>query len=100
MSAFRNFIGGSFQEPGSHQTIEVRNPATGQVFAAVPAATEADVIGAVHRAAEAQKPWGRLPAIERGNALRHLADIIEKNAGRIGEALAKESGKSVSRCHG
>lgn len=100
MSTFRNFIGGAFQEPGSPQTIEVRNPATGQVFASVPSATEAEVISAVRHAAEAQKPWGRLPAIERGNALRNLADIIEKNAGRIGEALAKESGKSVADATG
>jgi lactaldehyde dehydrogenase / glycolaldehyde dehydrogenase len=100
MSSYRNFIGGSFLEPGSPETIEVRNPATGQVFASVPSATEAEVIGAVHRAAEAQKPWGRLPAIERGNALRHLADIIEKNAERVGEALAKESGKSLADATG
>jgi lactaldehyde dehydrogenase/glycolaldehyde dehydrogenase len=100
MSTFRNFIAGAFQEPGSPETIEVRNPATGQVFASVPSATEAEVIGAVRHAAEAQKPWGRLPAIERGNALRHLADIIETNAGRIGEALAKESGKSVADATG
>jgi lactaldehyde dehydrogenase / glycolaldehyde dehydrogenase len=100
MSTFRNFIAGAFQEPGSPETIEVRNPATGQVFASVPSATEAEVIAAVRHAAEAQKPWGRLPAIERGNALRHLADIIEKNASRIGEALAKESGKSVSDATG
>jgi lactaldehyde dehydrogenase/glycolaldehyde dehydrogenase len=100
MSTFRNFIGGSFREAGSPETIEVRNPATGQVFAAVPSATEADVIDAVRHAAEAQKPWGRLPAIERGNALRHLGDIIEKNAGRIGEALAKESGKSLADATG
>jgi lactaldehyde dehydrogenase/glycolaldehyde dehydrogenase len=100
MSSFRNFIAGALQEPGSPETIEVRNPATGQVFASVPSATEAEVIGAVRHAAEAQKPWGRLPAIERGNALRHLADIIETNASRIGEALAKESGKSVADATG
>jgi lactaldehyde dehydrogenase / glycolaldehyde dehydrogenase len=100
MSSFRNFIAGAFQGPGSPETIEVRNPASGKVFASVPSATEAEVISAVRHAAEAQKPWGRLPAIERGNALRHLADIIEKNAGRIGEALAKESGKSVSDATG
>jgi lactaldehyde dehydrogenase/glycolaldehyde dehydrogenase len=100
MSTFRNFIAGAFQEPGSAETIEVRNPATGQVFASVPSATEAEVISAVRHAAEAQRPWGRLPAIERGNALRHLADTIEKNADRIGKALAKESGKSVADATG
>ncbi|WP_159951766.1 aldehyde dehydrogenase family protein [Rhizobium sp. 18065] len=96
MTEYRNFIGGRFVELESRAAIEVRNPADGAVFASVPAATEADVIAAVTHAAEAQKSWGKLPAIERGNALRRLADAIERNAGKIGEALARESGKSLA----
>ena len=95
MTTFQNFIAGSFRETGARQTIEVKNPAKGEVFASVTSATEADVIEAVDAAAVAQKPWGRLPAIERGNALRRLADAVERHQQKIGAALAQESGKSL-----
>lgn len=78
----------------------VVNPATGKVFAEVPAATAEEVTAAVERAAQAQKAWGALPAIERGNALRRLADCLERRADAIGEALAQESGKSLDDARG
>jgi lactaldehyde dehydrogenase/glycolaldehyde dehydrogenase len=100
MSDYRNFIGGRFREASGSARIEVRNPADGKVFCSVPEAGEAEVIDAVGQAAAAQKSWGALPAIQRGDALRRLADILEKNAGRIGEALARESGKSLADATG
>ena len=75
--------------------IGVINPATGKVFAELPAATPDEVTAAVERAAKAQKVWGALPAIQRGDALRRLADCLEKRAETIGKALALESGKSL-----
>ena len=96
MTDYRNFIGGRFVDAPAHRMIDVHNPATGKIFAKVPAANDADVLEAVHLATKAQKSWRKLPAIERGNALRRLADVLEKKAGYIGEALARESGKSLS----
>jgi lactaldehyde dehydrogenase / glycolaldehyde dehydrogenase len=85
-----------FRQPRTDVVIEVRNPATGDVLAAVPAATDAEVIEAAQRAAQAQKAWGRLPSIARGDALRRLADCLEQQAPDIGAALARESGKSLA----
>ncbi|MBT9370734.1 aldehyde dehydrogenase [Rhizobium sp. CSW-27] len=96
MRVYRNFIAGQFVEAGTAEKIEVRNPATGAVFAEVPAATDAEAIEAVLRAAAAQKAWGRRPAIERGEALRRLAESLQKRAVLIGAALAEESGKSLA----
>lgn len=94
MTQHRNFIGGLFIESAAR--IEVRNPANGRAFATVPAASDADVVQAVEAAKEAQKSWGKLPAIQRGDALRRLANALERNADPIGRALALESGKSLS----
>jgi lactaldehyde dehydrogenase/glycolaldehyde dehydrogenase len=80
--------------------IEVINPATGKVFAEVPAAGPDEVIAAVERAAKAQKDWAALPAIRRGEALRRLADCLERRAEAIGQALALESGKSLDDARG
>ena len=94
MTDYRNFIGGRFAEPSTSATLDVVNPATGRVFARVPAANDADAILAVQKAAQAQKEWGAQPAINRGDALRRLAEAVQKRAGEIGAALAVESGKS------
>lgn len=94
MSEFHNFIGGRFVEANGLAGIEVRNPANGQVFATVPSASEADVLTAVDAARKAQAAWRKMPAIQRGDALRRLADILERRAPEIGAALALESGKS------
>ncbi len=100
MQHYRNFIGGQFCEPATASRIEVRNPADGAVFAAVAEADEETVVDAVAQAAVAQKLWRVLPAIQRGDALRRLADAIEKHARQIGEALARESGKSLADATG
>jgi len=80
--------------------IGVINPATGKIFAEVPAATPEEVTASVERASQAQKLWGALPAIERGNALRRLAECLERRADAIGRALAQESGKSLDDARG
>jgi lactaldehyde dehydrogenase/glycolaldehyde dehydrogenase len=94
MTQHRNFIDGRFVEASASSGIDVRNPANGNVFASVPAASDADVTLAVEAAKSAQKSWRKLPAIQRGDVLRRLADAIERHAPMIGEALAMESGKS------
>lgn len=95
MSDYRNFYAGRFVEAAAGR-LNVRNPATGQVVTSVPAATEAEAAAAVEAARAAQRSWRALPAIERGNALRRLADALTAHAGRIGAALAAESGKSLA----
>lgn len=96
MSPYRNFSGGRFIESTSAVTIDVRNPATGQVFTSVPAATDEEATAAVEAAMKAQRAWAALPAIQRGDALRRLATVLESRAETIGAALAKESGKSLA----
>ena len=99
MTQYRNFIAGRFVESASAGMGAV-NPATGQVFAEIPAASPDDVIAAVEHAAQAQASWGALPAIQRGDALRRLADCLERHADAIGGALALESGKSLDDARG
>lgn len=90
------FLGGRFAASQSDRMIEVVNPATGQMFARVPAASAEDAVTAVELAADAQREWGARPAIERGDVLRRFADAIERNADKVASALASESGKSFA----
>ena len=80
--------------------IGVTNPATGKIFAEVPATGPDEAIAAIERAVKAQKSWGRLPAIQRGDALRRFAECLERRADSIGKALAQESGKSLDDARG
>lgn len=92
MTVYRNFIGGIFV--ASNKLQDVADPATGNSVARVSLASRDDAIAAVEAADSTQEAWRRLPAIERGNALRCFADAIEARADKIGAALALESGKS------
>ncbi len=95
MRTDQNFIDGRFRDGSVATRIAVSDPATEACIAEVPAASEAEVRQAVEAAQRAQRDWARLPAIERGEYLRRFAEAIERNAARIGEALARESGKSL-----
>lgn len=92
----RNFVNGQFAEPAHEAVIAVYNPATEALVGHVPAATADEAVAAVNAATQAQKVWGGLTSIERGDHLRALADALEACAEDIGQALAAESGKSVS----
>jgi lactaldehyde dehydrogenase/glycolaldehyde dehydrogenase len=100
MAPYRNFIAGRFVDSAGGISIEVRDPATGDVFASLPAASEAEMVEAVEAASVAQRAWRALPAIARGDALRRFAAAIEARADEIGAALARESGKSLADARG
>ena len=96
MSTEHNFYDGRFVASASQQRIRVFNPATGLEINSVPSATLDEASEAVAAAKRAQAGWRALPAIERGNALRRLADTLLAWSDRIGVALAAESGKSLA----
>jgi lactaldehyde dehydrogenase/glycolaldehyde dehydrogenase len=92
----RNFVNGQFIEPATDELISVYNPATEALAARVACASKDEAIAAVNAAAAAQKSWRKLPAAERAVYLHKLADALTECAPAIGEALALESGKSVT----
>lgn len=70
-------------------------PCTGHLLARVAAGTEADVDRAVRaaRAAFDGGPWSRLPGAARAQLLHRLADLLEHDAERFVELLAREQGR-------
>ena len=62
--------------------IEVLDPATEDVLADVPSATLGDVEAAIAAARAAQPGWAGLPSVERGKAVRALADEQESELQR------------------
>ena len=76
----KHFIGGEFVDSTSGETMEVLNPATGEVIAEVPRGTAEDVERAVDAAKKAWSEWQNKTPKDRMELLLKLADIIDENA--------------------
>ena len=75
--------------------LPVTNPGTGQVFAEVPGATEADVDVAVRAAAQAFAPWSALAVSKRGEILGRAAHHAEQHLDELVPLLTREQGKTL-----
>ncbi len=92
MTRDRLHIGGTWVKPESADTIEVENPATGEVLGTVPAGTASDVDAAVSAAKEAFDGWAATPRPERGAALDRLHAALSSRAGDIARTVGLELG--------
>lgn len=90
---YQQFIGGEFVDATSGETLEVENPATGQVIARVPKSGAEDVDRAANAAAKAFESWSQTTPQERSLALLKLADSIESRAEELGRLEAAHTGK-------
>jgi phenylacetaldehyde dehydrogenase len=88
------FIGGKWVPARSGKTLDVINPATGEVFAQAAAGDAADIDLAVQaaRAAFEGGPWPSLPPSARRNLLWKLADAIEAHADEIAVLESLDNG--------
>ncbi len=91
--AFGLFIDGGFTEPG--ETFESRNPATGEVLAAVTQATEADIDAAVRAARKSQKGWARSGGHARARVLYALARLVQKQSRLFAVLETLDNGKPI-----
>ena len=66
-------IDGKWVEAASGKTLEVRNPATGEVVGTVPALGTAETRQAIEAAARAFPAWRAMLAKERSAILRRLS---------------------------
>jgi succinate-semialdehyde dehydrogenase / glutarate-semialdehyde dehydrogenase len=96
----RNHIDGRWVDGASGETLEVRNPATGDVVAVVPESDEADVDRAVAAACAAFETWRwRNPAV-RAAHLHDLAEQVAAAEDAIATAITREMGKPLGEARG
>lgn len=92
---FRLYIDGAFVTGGG--SFESHDPATGQPWAVMPAATAADVnraVEAAHRAFDAPE-WASLTATARGKLLTKLGDLVAAHAQELAELETRDTGKII-----
>ena len=87
------FVDGEFVDALSGETMEVLNPATGEVIAEVPRAGEEDVDRAVAAAERAWETWREKTPKDRMELLLELADVIDDNAEELARLESRNVGK-------
>jgi succinate-semialdehyde dehydrogenase/glutarate-semialdehyde dehydrogenase len=94
--AYKLYMDGEWLEAESGKTIEIKNPATGEIVAAVAYGAAADAQRALDAADRAFPAWKALTAYERGNLLHQAAENIRNRAEEIARVLTQENGKPIS----
>jgi lactaldehyde dehydrogenase / glycolaldehyde dehydrogenase len=84
----------------SSELIDVINPATEEVFATTPAASNEQALEALEAARKAQISWGRITGVERGRVLRRWADLVSANRDLFARLIAMEVGKPLREAYG
>jgi phenylacetaldehyde dehydrogenase len=89
------FIDGDYIPSNSSQTLDVINPATGNVIARVADADSADIDAAVESANRGFKQWSQATPATRSNVLLKLADLVEQNREELAQIETSKSGKII-----
>ena len=90
------YIDGSWRPAAGSGTIDVVNPAHGEVIAVVPAGSAQDVDAAVRAARAALPAWAATPPAERADLLTALRDQLAARAEEIAETVTAELGSPLA----
>ena len=94
------YIGGRWCDADSGATIEVNNPATGEVLGTVPKMGANETWRAIEAAKDAFVDWSRKPAKERSILMRRWHDLIMANVEDLGALMTAEQGKPLTEAKG
>ena len=90
------YIGGRWVSAESQQTIDVVNPANGDLVASVPAAGEKEVDAAVSAAKQAFPAWSATSASERASVIHKICDVMEARKSELNDAIVSTMGCPVA----
>jgi succinate-semialdehyde dehydrogenase/glutarate-semialdehyde dehydrogenase len=95
-----NLIGGTWTAADSKATIDVTNPATGDVLGQVPDCGADETNRAIAAASEAFKSWSRSDLGFRVGLLHKLHDALMDNQEPLAQLLTAEQGKPLAEARG
>lgn len=94
------YVNGQWVNEHSGQTINVTNPATGEILGTVPKMGANETAEAIEAARVAQKSWAAKTGKERAGIMRNWFDLIMKNQNVLAELLTLEMGKPLTEAKG
>ncbi|MGC1329343.1 NADP-dependent succinate-semialdehyde dehydrogenase [Pseudomonas sp.] len=94
------YVDGSWAAADNGKTIEVLNPATGEVLGSVPKMGAAETRRAIEAAEKALPAWRALTAKDRSNKLRRWFELILLNINDLASLMTQEQGKPLAEAKG
>jgi len=101
-SLFRQqaYVDGAWLDADGGQTLEVNNPASGEVLGTVPKMGAAETRRAIEAAERALPAWRDLTAKERSQTLRRWFELIMQNQEDLARLMTLEQGKPLTESRG
>jgi len=93
-------INGKFVDSLSGRTMQICNPANGEVLDTVPRCNEADVDLALETALIGREVMRKLPAHRKSDILRKASELIAEQHEDLSQLLCRENGKTIRQCRG
>jgi succinate-semialdehyde dehydrogenase/glutarate-semialdehyde dehydrogenase len=90
------FIGGEWSPAISGSTLDVHDPATGEVIRTIADAAVEDGSAALDAAVNAAEAWARTPPRERGEILRRTFDLVRERHDDVALLMTLEMGKPLA----
>jgi malonate-semialdehyde dehydrogenase (acetylating)/methylmalonate-semialdehyde dehydrogenase len=100
MQELTHYIGGQHVKGKSGRFADVMNPATGEVQAKVPLASNDEMAEAVAVAAKAQVDWAATNPQKRARVLMKFVELLHRDMDKLAEALSREHGKTIPDAKG
>jgi succinate-semialdehyde dehydrogenase/glutarate-semialdehyde dehydrogenase len=94
------YVNGQWIDADSGETMDVTNPATGEVVASVAKCGAAETRRAIEAAEKAQIDWRNTTAGERSKLLRRWFDLMMKHQEDLAQILTAEQGKPLFEARG
>jgi succinate-semialdehyde dehydrogenase/glutarate-semialdehyde dehydrogenase len=95
-----NYIGGKWGGAESGATLDVVNPATGELVGRVPRAGRSETVRAIDAAEAAFADYRKTSANQRAGLLRKLHALLLDNQRELAELLVAEQGKPLAEAMG
>ncbi|BBH01414.1 aldehyde dehydrogenase 5F1 [Prunus dulcis] len=92
----QGLIGGKWSDAYDGKTIQVHNPATGEVITTVPCMGQKETNDAISSA----YAWSKLTAAERSKCLRKWYDLLISHKEELGQLITLEQGKPLKEAIG
>jgi malonate-semialdehyde dehydrogenase (acetylating)/methylmalonate-semialdehyde dehydrogenase len=96
----KHFINGQWVASESKQSVDIPNPATGELIEKCPLGTEAELNQAVLAAKEAFKTWRSVPTVDRTQYFFKLKSLMEESFEELAQLVTKEHGKTLVEARG
>ena len=100
MKELSHYINGDYVKGSSGRFADVYNPATGEVQAKVPLASEEEMHAAVEIAQSVQPAWAAVNPQRRSRVMMKFVDLLNRDMDKLAESLSAEHGKTFPDAKG